>query len=136
MHVRPCVVCVNIGGEQRVYLSFCILLLVILTFLHSVLFYLCSAQFASTTSFTFLPQQNKDCQTHIFMIINREVFSWKLASCFVTCYNLYVFATLGFILDSQSSWESCRFYLARWNHGVALFLEDPGHPPTLPTANV
>ena len=44
-------------------------------------------------------------------------------------------ATLSSILDSQSSWESCKFYLARWSHGVALFLEDPGHPPTQPPSH-
>ena len=32
------------------------------------------------------------------------------------------FATLGSILDSQLSWESSKFHLARWSHEVALFL--------------
>ena len=31
-------------------------------------------------------------------------------------------ATLGSILDSQLSWESGKFQLARWSHGVVLFL--------------
>ena len=40
-------------------------------------------------------------------------------------------ATLGSILDSQPSWESCKFQLARWSHGVALFSvrDPPSHPP-------
>ena len=53
---------------------------------------------------------------------------------------IVIFATLGSILDSQLNWESCKIHLARWSHGVALFLQYPGHPPThpatLPTANV
>ena len=36
-------------------------------------------------------------------------------------------ATLGSIMDSQPSWESCKFYLARWSHEVALFLSNPDH---------
>ena len=41
-------------------------------------------------------------------------------------------ATLGSILDSQLSWESGKFQLARWSHRVALFsgLDQP--PPTHP----
>ena len=27
----------------------------------------------------------------------------------------------------------CKFYLARWSHGVALFLSYPNHQPTHPT---
>ena len=45
-------------------------------------------------------------------------------------------ATLGSILESQLSCESCKFQLAKWGHKVALFLSYAGHPPTLPTANV
>ena len=43
-------------------------------------------------------------------------------------YNIGVIATLGSILDSQLSWESCKFYLAGWSHGVALFSSYPTHP--------
>ena len=31
-----------------------------------------------------------------------------------------IIATLGSILDSQLSWESGKFQLARWSHEVAL----------------
>ena len=40
-------------------------------------------------------------------------------------------ATLGSILDSQLNWESCKFQLARWSHGVVIFLART-HPPTYP----
>ena len=35
------------------------------------------------------------------------------------------------ILDSHLSWESCKFQLARWSHGVVIFLART-HPPTYP----
>ena len=40
-----------------------------------------------------------------------------------------IIATLGSILDSQLSWESGKFQLARWSHEVVIF---PAivHPPT------
>ena len=43
---------------------------------------------------------------------------------------LYI-ATLGSILDSQLSWESSKFQLARWSHGVVIFpiRNPPIHPP-------
>ena len=46
----------------------------------------------------------------------------------------FYIATLGSILDSQSSWESGKFQLARWSHEVALFPVriPPTHPPTHP----
>ena len=39
-------------------------------------------------------------------------------------------ATLGSILDSQLSWKSSKFQLARWSHKVAWFSEGTTHPPT------
>ena len=48
-------------------------------------------------------------------------------------------ATLGSILDSQLSWESGKYQLARWSHKVEIFPErkphcQPStHPPTHPT---
>ena len=45
-------------------------------------------------------------------------------------------ATLGFILDSQLSWESGKLQLARWSHRVVIFLvrTDPTQPdPADPT---
>ena len=39
------------------------------------------------------------------------------------CYSAWVIATLGSILDSQLSWESGKFQLARWSHEVVLFPE-------------
>ena len=42
-----------------------------------------------------------------------------------------VIATLGSILDSQLSWESGKFQLARWSHEVVLFSERTTHPPTI-----
>ena len=42
-------------------------------------------------------------------------------------------ATLGSILDSQLSWESGKFQLARWSHRVALW-SSLDHPP--PTAKL
>ena len=48
---------------------------------------------------------------------------------------IYVFiATLGSILDSQLSWESGKFQLARWSQEVALFPVNTTHPPTRPPA--
>ena len=45
-------------------------------------------------------------------------------------YSQFVFmATLGSILDSQLSWESGKFQLARWSHEVVLFPERTSHPP-------
>ena len=41
------------------------------------------------------------------------------------------FATPGSILDSQLSWKSGKFQLARWNHRVAKLCGEP-HPPTRP----
>ena len=41
-------------------------------------------------------------------------------------------ATLGFILDSQLSWESGKFQLARWSHEVVIFSDRTGHPATQP----
>ena len=39
-------------------------------------------------------------------------------------------ATLGSILDSQPSWESGKFQLARWSHEVVIFPERTTYPPT------
>ena len=47
-----------------------------------------------------------------------------------------IIATLGSILDSQLSWESGKFQLARWSHEVVIFSDrtvrpsdrPPGHP--------
>ena len=39
-------------------------------------------------------------------------------------------ATLGSILDSQLSWESGKFQLARWSHEVVIFPAIITHPPT------
>ena len=41
-------------------------------------------------------------------------------------------ATLGSILDSQQSWESGKFQLARWSHEVVIFPERTTHPHTHP----
>ena len=43
-------------------------------------------------------------------------------------------ATLGSILDTQLSWESSKFQLARWSHGVVLVLvrNDPANPTRPP----
>ena len=38
----------------------------------------------------------------------------------------------GSILDSQLSWESGKFQLARWSHEVVIFPEGITHPPTWP----
>ena len=35
-------------------------------------------------------------------------------------FDQHIFATLGSILDSQLSWESGKFQLARWSHKVAI----------------
>ena len=54
------------------------------------------------------------------------------------CFHFYMFkdtiiATLGSILDSQLSWESCKFQLARWSHEVVLFSARTDRPdPTQP----
>ena len=40
----------------------------------------------------------------------------------------YFIATLGSILDSQLSWESGKFQLARWSHEVVIFPERTTHP--------
>ena len=51
-----------------------------------------------------------------------------------------IIATLGSILDSQSTWESGKFQLARWSHEVVLFPErtihPSTHPPTHPTISI
>ena len=39
------------------------------------------------------------------------------------CHILFIIATLGSILDSQLSWESGKFQLARWSHEVVIFSE-------------
>ena len=41
---------------------------------------------------------------------------------------IHIVATLGTILDSQLSWESCKFQLARWSHKVVIFPERTTHP--------
>ena len=41
-----------------------------------------------------------------------------------------IFATLSSILDSQQSWKSGKYQLARWSHEVVLKSLD--HPPTQP----
>ena len=58
---------------------------------------------------------------NIFMTCSQLVL--KL---FTSCSQL--FATLGSILESQLSWESGKFQLARWSHNVALLSWN--HPPT------
>ena len=57
--------------------------------------------------------------------------------CLKYYHNLYIYhdiviATLGSILDSQLSWESGKFQLARWSHEVVLFPERTSHPSTQP----
>ena len=46
------------------------------------------------------------------------------------CPIFFHIATLGSILDTQLSWESSKFQLARWSHEVVLFLvrTDPTRP--------
>ena len=50
---------------------------------------------------------------------------------YLSCYWIN-FATLGSILDSQLSWESGKFQLARWSHNMALLSWNhlPTHPLT------
>ena len=49
----------------------------------------------------------------------------------------YFYQEHKFLPHSAPSWIlSLAENLARWSHRVTLFLEDPGHPATLPTANV
>ena len=50
---------------------------------------------------------------------------WSLEEIWVASQN---FATLGSILDSQQSWKSGQYQLARWSHEVAWFWGN--HPPT------
>ena len=56
--------------------------------------------------------------------ISFDKFIWKN---FHTLKNI---AALGSILDSQQSWKSSKFQLARWSHNVALFWWN--HPPSQP----
>ena len=44
-------------------------------------------------------------------------------------WGCFLIATLGSILDSQLSWESGKFQLARWSHEVVIFPERTTHPP-------
>ena len=46
--------------------------------------------------------------------------------------SILIIATLGSILNSQLSWESGKFQLARWSHRVALLLWKTTRPPTHP----
>ena len=59
------------------------------------------------------------CHSYVFcvyLLLFSYVCSWF--------WNItIIIATLGSILDSQLSWESCKFQLARWSHEVALFSE-------------
>ena len=41
-------------------------------------------------------------------------------------------ATLGSILDSQLSWESGKFQLARWSHEVVIFSDRTAWPAARP----
>ena len=61
--------------------------------------------------------------------LNDKIYLSKLAaiSMDIKCF----IATLGSILDSQPSWESGKFQLARWSHEVVIFPERTNHPPTL-----
>ena len=59
----------------------------------------------------------------LFFIFEMCLSYWVLG---VVC----VIATLGSILDSQLSWESGKFQLARWSHEVVLFPERTTHPST------
>ena len=43
-------------------------------------------------------------------------------------WRMLVIATLGSILDSQLSWESGKFQLARWSHKVVIFSVRTVHP--------
>ena len=53
---------------------------------------------------------------------------WQVSACKMEPQS-GIIATLGSILDSQLSWESGKFQLARWSHEVALF-PVRNHPAT------
>ena len=72
--------------------------------------------FRSASSFKTLVRKNKSFRMALSLIW------WPIA-------------TLGSILDSQLSWESSKFPLARWSHEVVLYPERTGHPPSHPATH-
>ena len=69
--------------------------------------------------------------SHFIAMFIRQLFECHTFLVFEFLFTIFkwLVATLGSILDSQLSWESGKFQLARWSHRVALF-SDWDHPPT------